>query len=123
MVGMVPRAHIVQPPSVYKYISNIQKDTYSMVLTGFAMFHAKYLDLYQTKLPKELKDFVDENTNCEDISMNAVIASHLMSEYHLNTPVCPAIRVSYYENLRFLERKTGMQIEMMIIEGPQTRKQ
>ena len=79
-----------------------------MVLTGFAMFHAKYLDLYQTKLPKELKDFVDENTNCEDISMNAVIASHLISEYHLKTPVCPAIHFRHEGRLKKLEKNSGL---------------
>ena len=112
-MGMFARVHVAVSRGMYQYKNMNSKDQkYSMILTGFAMFHAKYLDLYQTKLPKELKDFVDKNTNCEDISMNAVIASHLMSEYHLKTPVCPAVHFRHEGRLKKLENYSGAQFDL-----------
>lgn len=47
----------------------------SMVLTG-AAFHHKYWNfLYTTSLPADIKDWVDDHMNCEDIAMNFLVAN------------------------------------------------
>lgn len=47
----------------------------SMVLTGAAFLHKYYSYLYTKKLNPEIKNWVDENMNCEDIAMNFLVAN------------------------------------------------
>lgn len=46
-----------------------------MVLTGAAFLHKYWSYLYTTKMPAEVKDWVDEHMNCEDIAMNFLVAN------------------------------------------------
>jgi len=48
----------------------------SLVLTGLAFIHKKYLNLYTYEMPEEIRERVDNVTNCEDIAMNFLV-SHL----------------------------------------------
>lgn len=46
-----------------------------MVLTG-AAFHHKYWNyMYTTALPSEIREWVDDHMNCEDIAMNFLVAN------------------------------------------------
>ena len=46
-----------------------------MVLTGLAFYHKYWSYVYSTELPKNVKEWVDSNTNCEDIAMNFLVAN------------------------------------------------
>ena len=67
---------------------------YSFILTTSAIFHVKYLDLYQSQLPNHFREFVDKNMNCEDIFLNAIVADHLQQT---SGKQCPALLVPYKE--------------------------
>lgn len=56
-----------------------------MVLTGAAFLHKYWSYLYTVTLPSNIKDWVDDNMNCEDIAMNFLVA---------NTTNKPPIKVS-----------------------------
>ncbi len=55
---------------------------YTMILTGNAMIHRFYLEMFSTTLPKEVVDFIIEEKNCEDISMNVMIGKFLADSGH-----------------------------------------
>eukprot|EP01006_Ploeotia_vitrea_P011485 TRINITY_DN30568_c0_g1_i1.p1 TRINITY_DN30568_c0_g1~~TRINITY_DN30568_c0_g1_i1.p1 ORF type:complete len:358 (-),score=11.60 TRINITY_DN30568_c0_g1_i1:108-1181(-) len=60
-----------------KYVGNVPCCNANMVvLTSFAFFHRKYLQMYTDTLPKHLWDFVTKNNNCEDIFMNALVTNY-----------------------------------------------
>lgn len=46
-----------------------------MVLTGAAFLHKYWSYMYTKKLTPEIRDWVDENMNCEDIAMNFLVAN------------------------------------------------
>ncbi|KAF0306498.1 Exostosin-2 [Amphibalanus amphitrite] len=47
----------------------------SMVLTGAAFYHKYWNYRYTSSLPAGVKDWVDDNMNCEDIAMNFLVAN------------------------------------------------
>jgi hypothetical protein len=49
--------------------------SYSMILTGAAFFHRKYLSLYSATIPARVRSFVDQRINCEDIAFNFFVAN------------------------------------------------
>lgn len=84
MVGFVPRMHWLQPETHgssqlrYSYggwWSVWWTGTYSMVLSKCAFFHRKYLDLYTNHMPAQIRDFVTQERNCEDIAMSFLVAN------------------------------------------------
>ncbi|VDI31064.1 alpha-1,4-N-acetylglucosaminyltransferase EXTL3 [Mytilus galloprovincialis] len=46
----------------------------SMVLTGAAFFHKYYACVYSYVMQSAIREFVDENLNCEDIAMNFLVS-------------------------------------------------
>ncbi len=46
------------------------------------MIHRFYLEMYSRMLPKAIVDFIIENKNCEDISMNVMIGKYLAESGH-----------------------------------------
>lgn len=48
----------------------------SMVLTGAAFHHKYWSYAYTNQMPVEIKDWVDEHMNCEDIAMNFLVANY-----------------------------------------------
>lgn len=46
-----------------------------MVLTGAAFYHKYWNYVYTTQMPSEIKDWVDEHMNCEDIAMNFLVSN------------------------------------------------
>ncbi|KAM8931149.1 exostosin-like 2 [Pelodytes ibericus] len=83
IVGFVPRKHISSPSGIYSYGSfELQAsesgngDVYSMILIGAAFFHRKYLQLFE-KLPASIHAMIDQTQNCDDITMNFLVANHI----------------------------------------------
>ncbi|CAH1173727.1 unnamed protein product [Phaedon cochleariae] len=75
IVGFPSRTHIWDNSSQkWKYESEWTNEI-SMVLTGAAFLHKYWSFLYTNFLPSEVKDWADEQMNCEDIAMNFLVAN------------------------------------------------
>lgn len=75
IVGFPSRTHVWDNGTgTWKYESEWTNEI-SMVLTGAAFYHKYWNYLYTTSMPSEVKDWVDEHMNCEDIAMNFLIAN------------------------------------------------
>lgn len=48
---------------------------YNIILTKYAFLDIRYMELYRTTVHQRVKDFIRENTNCEDISMQFLVSS------------------------------------------------
>lgn len=75
IVGFPSRTHTWDNETTcWKYESE-WTNIISMVLTG-AAFHHKYWNyLYTKAMPGDIKEWVDEHMNCEDIAMNFLVAN------------------------------------------------
>ncbi|XP_020283941.1 exostosin-2 isoform X2 [Pseudomyrmex gracilis] len=75
IVGFPSRIHMWDnSTNCWKYESE-WTNSISMVLTG-AAFHHKYWNyMYTTAMPGDIKEWVDEHMNCEDIAMNFLVAN------------------------------------------------
>ncbi|XP_049820958.1 exostosin-2 isoform X2 [Aethina tumida] len=58
----------------WKYESEWTNEV-SMVLTGAAFLHKYWSYLYTKEMPTDIKDWVDDHMNCEDIAMNFLVAN------------------------------------------------
>ncbi|KAG5888524.1 hypothetical protein JTB14_009576 [Gonioctena quinquepunctata] len=75
IVGFPSRTHIWENVTQkWKYESEWTNEI-SMVLTGAAFLHKYWSYLYTRDMPSEVKDWVDEHMNCEDIAMNFLVAN------------------------------------------------
>ncbi|KAF5286151.1 hypothetical protein FQR65_LT12909 [Abscondita terminalis] len=75
IVGFPSRTHIWDNTTLsWKYESEWTNEI-SMVLTGAAFHHKYWSYLYTTTMPAEVRDWVDEHMNCEDIAMNFLVAN------------------------------------------------
>ncbi|CAM1331169.1 EXT2 (predicted) [Pycnogonum litorale] len=75
IVGFPSRLHIWDNSSQdWKYESQWTNEI-SLVLTGVAFYHKIYNYLYTTSMPGNIKEWVDEKMNCEDIAMNFLVSN------------------------------------------------
>lgn len=75
IVGFPSRTHIWDNvTNSWKYESEWLNEI-SMVLTGAAFLHKYWSFLYTNSMPSNIKDWVDDNMNCEDIAMNFLVAN------------------------------------------------
>ncbi|KAH1028394.1 exostosin-2 isoform X1 [Dendroctonus ponderosae] len=75
IVGFPSRTHLWDNvTNSWKYESEWLNEI-SMVLTGAAFLHKYWSYLYTVTLPSNIKDWVDDNMNCEDIAMNFLVAN------------------------------------------------
>ena len=75
LVGFPPRLHVWTDGNKLKYESEWKNDV-SIVLTGAAFYHNYFNYLYTYKMPGDIRDWVDERMNCEDIAMNFIASNH-----------------------------------------------
>ena len=79
IVGFDPRAHRVAEDGswVYEYETPTERaNQYSVVLTRCSFLHVDYLHWYTTSpLLLPIREFVDEQFNCEDIGMSLAVSS------------------------------------------------
>lgn len=74
IVGLPGRFHLWDPLNrVWTYNSNHSCEI-SMVLTGAAFIHKFYMYVYTHWMSEDIRHFVDQHTNCEDIAMNFLVA-------------------------------------------------
>ncbi|XP_069687765.1 exostosin-2 [Periplaneta americana] len=75
IVGFPSRTHVWDNTTQrWKYESEWTNQI-SMVLTGAAFHHKYWSFLYTTSMPGNIKEWVDEHMNCEDIAMNFLVAN------------------------------------------------
>nr|CAG4641480.1 EOG090X01LY [Eurycercus lamellatus] len=75
IVGYPSRTHVWDGSSSrWKYESEWTNNI-SMVLTGAAFYHRVYNYYYSGAMPGDIKNWVDEHMNCEDIAMNFLVAN------------------------------------------------
>ncbi|XP_023321307.1 exostosin-2 [Eurytemora carolleeae] len=100
IVGFPSRSHFLnQTSGAWNYQSEWTNE-YSMVLTG-AAFYNKYWNYVYTGAPdpqqKLIRDWVDENMNCEDVAFNFLVSNHTRKphikigprkKYRCVTPSC-----------------------------------
>eukprot|EP00002_Diphylleia_rotans_P003767 TRINITY_DN12659_c0_g1_i1.p1 TRINITY_DN12659_c0_g1~~TRINITY_DN12659_c0_g1_i1.p1 ORF type:complete len:653 (+),score=149.89 TRINITY_DN12659_c0_g1_i1:85-2043(+) len=77
IVGSFARGHETDHNGGYIYMSP-DNGMYSIVLTKFMILHVDFLREYTCALDHEIRSFVDQKNNCEDIAMNFIV-SHLSS--------------------------------------------
>lgn len=75
IVGFPSRTHTWDhTTNAWKYESE-WTNRISMVLTGAAFHHKYWSYYYTTSMPGDIKYWVDEHMNCEDIAMNFLVAN------------------------------------------------
>ncbi|KAL6264520.1 hypothetical protein P5V15_004628 [Pogonomyrmex californicus] len=75
IVGFPSRLHMWDNgTNCWKYESE-WTNSISMVLTGAAFHHKFWNYMYTTAMPGDIKEWVDEHMNCEDIAMNFLVAN------------------------------------------------
>ncbi|CAM9463256.1 unnamed protein product [Lampetra fluviatilis] len=75
LVGYPGRLHLWDHEAAkWKYESEWTNEV-SMVLTGAAFYHKYFNYLYTYKMPGDIKGWVDNHMNCEDIAMNFLVSN------------------------------------------------
>ena len=78
IVGFPSRTHIWDSGTHrWKYESEWMNNI-SMVLTGAAFYHRYYNYVYSTAMPGDIKKWVDDHMNCEDIAMNFLVGQQCL---------------------------------------------
>ncbi|XP_070534965.1 exostosin-2-like [Ptychodera flava] len=76
LVGYPGRLHLWdEAEGKWRYESEWTSDI-SMVLTGASFYHKYFSHLYTNEMPGNIKSWVDEHMNCEDIAMNFIISNY-----------------------------------------------
>ncbi|XP_025198529.1 exostosin-2 [Melanaphis sacchari] len=75
IVGFPSRTHVWNnKTNTWKYESE-WKNEISMVLTGAAFYHKYWNQAYTYIMPNNIKQWVDDHMNCEDIAMNFLVSN------------------------------------------------
>ncbi|XP_063236290.1 exostosin-2 isoform X2 [Bacillus rossius redtenbacheri] len=75
IVGFPSRTHVWDNVTQHWKYESEWTNQISMVLTGAAFHHKYWSYLYTTAMPGNIKEWVDEHMNCEDIAMNFLVAN------------------------------------------------
>ncbi|KAJ0183484.1 hypothetical protein K1T71_001460 [Dendrolimus kikuchii] len=75
IVGFPSRLHVWDNSTASWRYHSEWTNQISMVLTGAAFHHKIWSWYYTYKMPAEIREWVDESFNCEDIAMNFLVAN------------------------------------------------
>ncbi|XP_055842847.1 exostosin-2 [Episyrphus balteatus] len=75
IVGFPSRIHVWDNVTLRWRYESEWTNQISMVLTGAAFHHKYWSYMYTNAMPGDIKDWVDEHMNCEDIAMNFLVAN------------------------------------------------
>ncbi|XP_054738063.1 exostosin-2 [Anastrepha obliqua] len=75
IVGFPSRIHVWDNVSMHWRYESEWTNQISMVLTGAAFHHKFWSHMYTYAMPGDIKDWVDQHMNCEDIAMNFLVAN------------------------------------------------
>jgi len=95
VTGYYPRLLEGDPPGYQCKVCEkhtYQTGHYNIILTGAAFIDgAATAELYYSDAMQQARDYVDANTNCEDLLMNYMMAAHLKGKQHVEW-VRPSMR-------------------------------
>ncbi|XP_037942690.1 exostosin-2 [Teleopsis dalmanni] len=75
IVGFPSRKHVWDNSTLRWHYESEWTNQISMVLTGAAFHHKYWSNIYTYSMPNEIKTWVDDHMNCEDIAMNFLVAN------------------------------------------------
>ncbi|EDW01874.1 GH20211 [Drosophila grimshawi] len=75
IVGFPSRIHVWDNSTMRWHYESEWTNQISMVLTGAAFHHKYWSHMYTYAMPGDIKHWVDEHMNCEDIAMNFLVAN------------------------------------------------
>ncbi|KAH8401571.1 hypothetical protein KR009_006570 [Drosophila setifemur] len=75
IVGFPSRIHVWDNVTMRWHYESEWTNQISMVLTGAAFHHKFWSHMYTHAMPGDIKEWVDEHMNCEDIAMNFLVAN------------------------------------------------
>lgn len=75
LVGFPSRTHVWDNQTQRWRYESEWTNQISMVLTGAAFHHKYWSYAYTNQMPVEIKEWVDDHMNCEDIAMNFLVAN------------------------------------------------
>ncbi|KAL5009577.1 hypothetical protein ScPMuIL_011882 [Solemya velum] len=75
LVGFPSRVHLWDNETQKWRYESEWTNSISMVLTGAAFYHKYFSYLYTYSMPGNIKAWVDDHMNCEDIAMNFLVAN------------------------------------------------
>ncbi|XP_068146817.1 exostosin-2 [Drosophila tropicalis] len=75
IVGFPSRIHVWDNVTMRWHYESEWTNQISMVLTGAAFHHKYWSHMYTYAMPGDIKQWVDEHMNCEDIAMNFLVAN------------------------------------------------
>ena len=77
LVGFMPRTYLRRDNKfIYRCWWTVWwHGSYSIILTKAAIFHHDFMQIYTHKMPPEVRKFVDDMGQCEDIAMQFLIAN------------------------------------------------
>ncbi|XP_011206021.2 exostosin-2 [Bactrocera dorsalis] len=75
IVGFPSRIHVWDNASMHWRYESEWTNQISMVLTGAAFHHKFWSHMYTYAMPGNIKEWVDQHMNCEDIAMNFLVAN------------------------------------------------
>jgi glucuronyl/N-acetylglucosaminyl transferase EXT2 len=79
LVGFMPRVHIRSSRTgefIYRCWWKVwYLGYYSIILTKASFLHHDYLIKYTQEMPREIREYVDKNRNCEDIAMQFLVSN------------------------------------------------
>lgn len=75
LVGFPSRVHLLDNGTRKWRYESEWTNAISMVLTGAAFYHKYFSYLYTYSMPGNIKSWVDDHMNCEDIAMNFLVAN------------------------------------------------
>lgn len=75
IVGFPSRIHVWDNTTMRWHYESEWTNQISMVLTGAAFHHKYWSHMYTYAMPGDIKNWVDDHMNCEDIAMNFLVAN------------------------------------------------
>ncbi|KAM8712579.1 hypothetical protein ACLKA7_012989 [Drosophila subpalustris] len=75
IVGFPSRIHVWDNATMQWHYESEWTNQISMVLTGAAFHHKYWSHMYTYAMPGDIKHWVDDHMNCEDIAMNFLVAN------------------------------------------------
>ncbi|KAJ6215419.1 hypothetical protein RDWZM_009919 [Blomia tropicalis] len=99
IVGFPSRLHLYDNFSRQWQYDSEWKNQFSMILTGAAFYHSYYNHLYTYVMQENIRKYVDNIMNCEDLAMNFMVSNITRSAPIKVTPrkkfKCPECRQNH----------------------------
>lgn len=98
--GFERRMHTILPDGSYYYGDTgdtLETFGYSLLISANIILHKTYLEMFQIPgfLPTEIKEYIDDHMNCEDIAI-CIMASAFLERTSYPQTACMSIKARHY---------------------------